>query len=137
MLLKNKQIFIAEDDIRNRVVFQMLLVQQGAGLVFERCGDGTIIQLKRLEKVDLIILDLMLAGGISGFQIFDKIRAIPAFDKVPIIAVSAAEPSSAILEGKRKGFSGFIAKPIDDRLFPQQLVSIIHGEQIWYDGKRI
>jgi two-component system chemotaxis sensor kinase CheA len=136
MLLKNKQIFVAEDDIKNRVIFQMILVRHGARLTFERWGDGAINQLGRLDQVDLIILDLMLAGGISGFQVFDKIRKLPEFNTVPIVAVSAAEPGYAILEGRRKGFSGFIAKPLDDMLFPQQLASILDGEEIWYAGKR-
>jgi CheY-like chemotaxis protein len=139
MLLKNKQIFIVEDDAKNRIIFQMILLKQGARLDFERWGDGAINQLCCLERVDMIILDIMLAGGIvggiSGFQIFDKIRERSEFDKIPVVAVSAAEPRFASREAQRKGFSGFIAKPIDDILFPQQLVNILAGEQIWYIGK--
>ena len=137
MLLKNKQIFIAEDNPKNRVIFQVLLVKHGARLTFERWGDDAIHQLCRLDEVNLIILDLMLANGISGFQIFDKIRELHTFDNIPIIAVSAAESDLAIPVAKDKGFAGFIAKPVDDRLFPQQVARIIHGEQIWYSGKSL
>src|SRR5262249_18609660 len=108
MLLRNKQIFIAEDNTKNRVIFQVLLVKHGARLTFERWGDGAIQQLCRLDEVNLIILDLMLAKGVSGFQIFEQIRTLPAFDAVPIIAVSAAEADMAIPAAKRRGFAGFI-----------------------------
>jgi CheY-like chemotaxis protein len=134
MLLKNKQIFIAEDNLQNRIIFQMILVKHGAQVQFERWGNGSLFQLKRLEKVDVIILDLMLAYGVTGYDIFDQIRAVPEFAKVPIVAVSATEPGLGIPKTRSKGFSGFIAKPIDDMLFPQQIAALINGEEVWYAG---
>ena len=134
MLLKNKQIFIAEDNLQNRVIFQIMLVKHGAQVHFERWGNGSVFQLKRMGQVDAIILDLMLAYGVSGYDIFDQIRSVPEFAKVPIVAVSATEPSLGIPKTREKGFAGFIAKPIDDELFPQQIAAIINGEQIWYSG---
>jgi len=52
------------------------------------------------------------------------------------VAVSAMDPSVAIPQARQKGFSGFIAKPIDNRLFPQQIAQIIEGEQVWSIGER-
>ena len=136
MLLTQRQIFIAEDNIQNRVIFQMILGKEGARVHFERWGSGTMFELRRLEQVDLIILDLMLAQGISGFDIFDHIRHHADFDGVPIVAVSATEPGVGIPKARQKGFAGFIAKPIDDVLFPKQIAAIIKGEQVWYAGER-
>jgi CheY-like chemotaxis protein len=85
--------------------------------------------------VDLIILDLMLGGKIDGVDIFDRIRALPVFNQVPIIGVSAMDSAIAIPLLQRKGFNGFIAKPIDNELFPKQLLQIMAGEALWYDGK--
>ena len=136
MILKGKRIFIVEDNPQNRVVFQITLVRQGATVDFERWGAKTIYHLQNISHIDLIILDLMLAGEISGFDIYDDIRALPAYDKLPIVAVSAMDPSVAIPQARQKGFSGFIAKPIDNRLFPQQIAQIIEGEQVWSIGER-
>jgi CheY-like chemotaxis protein len=137
MLLKGKHIFIVEDNVQNRVVFKIALLMHGAMVDFERSGEETIQRLQSLKKVDLIILDLMLRGGISGFALFEAIRRLPQFVQVPIIAVSAAEPATAIPLARKMGFSGFIAKPIDDDLFPKQIAAIIGGEQIWHVGERI
>lgn len=131
MLLKGKSIFIVEDNIQNRIVFQMSTVIHGAQVEFERWGKDAVARLKGLKTVDLIILDLMLYHGVSGYDIYDEIRALPKYDHVPIIAVSASEPSIAIPKTRAKGFAGFIAKPIDDSLFPRQLAQVISGEQIW------
>jgi CheY-like chemotaxis protein len=81
--------------------------------------------------VDLIILDLMLAGGMSGFAVFDQIRDLPQFNEVPIIAVSAMDPAIAIPQVRQKGFVGFIPKPISAREFPRQVAKTIEGERIW------
>lgn len=137
MLLQNKRIFIVEDNIQNRVIFQVILQKQGAHVDFERLGRDAIRRLESMSSVDLIILDLMLAQGVSGFDVFDQIRALPAYENVPIIAVSAAEPAIAMPKVLEKGFSGFIAKPIDDLMFPQQVARILVGEGIWHGGGSI
>ena len=136
MILKDKRIFIVEDNMQNRLVFQMALIRHGASVDFERWGRDTMYHLQNVSRVDLIVLDLMLAEGITGFDIFDQIRALPKYDTVPIIAVSAMDPSIAIPKLKKQGFSGFIAKPIDNVQFPKQLASIIKGEHVWSVGER-
>jgi len=136
MILKEKRIFIVEDNMQNRLVFQMSLIRHGASVDFERWGRDTLYHLQNLSRVDLIVLDLQLAEGVTGFDIFDKIRGLPKYDSVPIIAVSAMDPSIAIPKTKKQGFSGFIAKPIDNTQFPKQIASIIAGESIWSVGER-
>lgn len=136
MLLKDKRIFVVEDNLQNRIVFQMALVRHGAEVNFERHGQATIFYLEGLSRVDLIVLDLMLAGAIDGFDIYDQIRELPQFATVPIIAVSAMDPSVAIPKARMKGFAGFIAKPINADLFPKQLMMILDGEQVWFTGER-
>jgi two-component system, chemotaxis family, sensor kinase CheA len=136
MLLKDKFIFIVEDNTQNRVVFQMSLVLTGARVEFERWGRDAVLRLETLNQVDLIILDLMLHNGVSGYDIFDQIRKLQKFDHIPIVAVSASEPAVALPKTQQKGFSGFISKPIDDTLFPKQIAQLIAGEKIWYAGER-
>jgi CheY-like chemotaxis protein len=131
MLLQGKSIFVVEDNLQNRVVFQMTMITHGATLEFERWGRDTVRRLQACRCVDLIILDLMLYGGVSGYDIFKEIRGHSQFDHIPIIAVSAAEPSIAIPKAQQMGFAGFIAKPINDDLFPDQIARIMAGEPIW------
>jgi CheY-like chemotaxis protein len=134
MILKDKRIFIVEDNAQNRIIYQMILIRQGAQVDFERRGAEAINRLRSFSRIDLIVLDLMLMQGVTGFDIYDQIRAIPKYDEVPIVAVSAADPSEAIPKVRERGFNGFISKPIDDNLFPQQLLHIINNEPVWDDG---
>lgn len=136
MSLKNKRIFIVEDNWQNRVVYQMVLIRHEALVYFEAWGANTINSLKKTSHVDVIVLDLTLGQGISGFDLFDQIRALPNLASVPIVAVSAMDPAIAIPEARSKGFAGFIAKPIDIHMFPQQIATIIAGEPVWHVGER-
>lgn len=134
MLLQDKNIFVVEDNLQNRLIFQVILMRNGAQVTFERWGRDAISRLLSMTSVDLIVLDLMLGYGLSGYDVYDNIRSLPNFAHTPIVAVSASDASIAIPKTREKGFNGFIAKPIDDLLLPKQFAQIIDHEEVWYAG---
>jgi CheY-like chemotaxis protein len=79
-------------------------------------------------------MDLMFPKGVTGYDICQAIRAVPDLAAVPIVAVSAADPSEAIPQTRKLGFAGFISKPINFQTFTRQVASIIAGEAVWDDG---
>ncbi len=134
MLLENKRIFIVEDNLANRAIEQMILERNGAKTAIERYGTTTLERLEAFAPVDLIIMDLMLPDGVSGFDITDEIRKRPQFAHIPVVAVSAGDPAESLPRAKARGFAGFIGKPIDFDLFPQQVARILGGEKLWFEG---
>lgn len=132
--LDNKRIFMVEDNLENRIIIQLALVRTNVKMEFDRWGRDTLRKLDWFSPVDLILLDLMLPHGESGYDIFSHIRKAPQFAKVPIAAVSAADPSVAIPKCRELGFAGFIAKPINDDIFVEQLAKLMSGEQVWYSA---
>lgn len=134
MKLTGKRIFIVEDNSHNRVVYRVVLTKNGAQVDFNNWGRDTLDQMYNFGKIDLIILDLMLPRGTSGFDVLKEIRQTKQYKDIPIVAVSAAEPAFAIPQSQQLGFDGFIAKPIDDELFVDQLQSILDGQPVWYAG---
>ena len=131
MRLTNKRIFIVEDNAPNRAIMQTILEQHGARVAFERWGRNTVEELKRFAPVDIILLDLMYPNNVTGFDIYDLIRAEPQFAYVPIVAVSAMDASVAVPKTRAKGFAGFIGKPVDFELFPQQVALALEGAPVW------
>ena len=134
--LKDKRIFYIEDNVSNLALVQMILEQQGAKVYFERWGNEADIinRLKSFMPVDLILLDLMFAGNISGYDIFDQLRQVPDFDHIPIATVSAADPSIEMPKARAKGFAGYISKPVKLIMFPQQVADLINCHHVWYAG---
>lgn len=132
-MLKNKRVFIIEDNIDNRIIIQVLLEQNGALTAFERWGGtDSIRRLHEFSPIDLIILDLMFPNQVTGYDVFDRIRREAEFALVPIVAVSAIDPTTELPRVREKGFNGFIAKPVDYDLFPRQLLKIMNHESVWY-----
>jgi CheY-like chemotaxis protein len=132
MLLADKRIFYVEDDVKNRAIAHMILEREGAKVGFERWGrEDTLKRLREFAPVDLILLDLMFPRDVSGYDVFDMIRSQPEFAHIPIVAVSASDPSIEIPKTKAKGFAGFISKPVSLHTFPAQILAFLNGEEAW------
>jgi len=130
--LRGKRIFIVEDNEDNIFVLLTSLRQHGAEVQIDWWAKGDRQALAKSLPIDLIILDLMLPGGRTGFDIFDEIRQNTTLDHIPVVAVSAMDPSIALPKVRDQGFAGFISKPIDINLFPQQIAALIAGENVWH-----
>ena len=65
----------------------------------------------RERHTDLLILDIMMPG-LSGFEIYDRLRAHAGTQRMPILFISAAvgHYSEDLL---RRGITEVIAKPFD------------------------
>jgi CheY-like chemotaxis protein len=74
----------------------------------------------------------MFPNEVTGYQVFADIRAHDEFSHIPIVAVSASDPHAAVPLTRQHGFSGFISKPIDVALFPQQIADVIDHKPVWY-----
>ena len=134
MPLAGKRIFVADDNVAYSIIARMLLERNGATTSIERWGTDTISRIQDFAPVDLILLDLMFPGGVSGFDLLGKIRAEADLAGVPVIAVSAMNPSVAIPRAQEVGFNGFILKPLETALFIDQVVQVLNGKPVWFAG---
>lgn len=131
--LQGKRIFYIEDDIKNRSIVQMILEREGVNFGFERWGrDATIPALQAFGHIDLILLDLMFPGNISGYDIFERIREDPEFNGVPIVAISAADAAIEMPKTRDLGFDGYISKPISLSSFGSIIAELLEGKMVWH-----
>lgn len=132
MLLKDKTIFLLEDDPINFSIIKTLLRQNGAAILHDHWGDSTLTLLKNYPaKIDLMLIDIMLPGNLTGYDILDQIRGTAQFDDVPVAFVSASDPDIEIPKAKAKNANGYISKPIKFNEFPKQIYAILQDEAIW------
>ena len=133
MSLEGKKIFIIEDNVINFAVIRTTLQKYRASAPYDNWGDTTLEKMRAYPfPLDMILLDLMLADGVSGYDVFDQIKLTPEFAEVPIVCVSAADPNIEIPKAKAKGFDGYISKPIRQRSFAQKLEAVLDGDtDVW------
>jgi CheY-like chemotaxis protein len=77
-----------------------------AALQFLR-GPAEAVQL----RPDLILVDLNLPG-MSGAELVDALRADPALAGIPVVVMSAVEPSRAPLIELKKHARAWVEKPL-------------------------
>lgn len=130
MLLKGKRIFIVEDNAGNLAIATLYLERHGASIKFVRWGNDALDMLKRNMPVDVILMDLMLPGKLSGYDIFQQIQQDPVLAHIPVVAVSASDPDVAMARCARLGFAGYISKPVSANI-AQHIASVINGKKVW------
>lgn len=130
--LKDKRIFVFDDNANNVFVMLKLLQYNGAHPIVAWFFKGEAHRMEESLPLDLILLDLMLPGGRTGFEVFEEIKSIPELADVPVVAVSAADISTYMPKTQEMGFDGYISKPIDRSTFPKQLIAVLNGEKVWH-----
>ncbi|OLC21368.1 MAG: hypothetical protein AUH33_01950 [Chloroflexi bacterium 13_1_40CM_68_21] len=109
--LKKRVVVIGEDDepiatllrdsINDEAGYQAVVVSDGA----------IVLETVRQVHADLLILDIMMPG-LSGFEVFDRVRADTEIREMPVLFVSAATPQFEA-EFKERGITDVISKPFD------------------------
>jgi CheY-like chemotaxis protein len=131
MLLRYKRIFVVEDDTNNLKIISMVLHRHGATVMYDRWGKNTPIIMVSQKPIDLVLLDLMLPGNVSGYDVYDQLQKNPELKKVPVVVVTASDPSLEMKKAREKGLQGFLSKPIDVTNFPLAIAKILEGTPVW------
>ena len=81
------------------------------GYAVSHCDNGeAALSTLRVEKCDLIILDVMLPG-MDGFQVCREIRQIDG--RIPILMLTARSEDADRVEGLHSGADDYVTKPFN------------------------
>ncbi len=84
------------------------------------------IEIARLEKPDLILLDIHMPR-MDGYEVARRLNADPECHKIPIVAVTALAMVGDREKILASGFDGYIAKPLDPEMFASQVQGFLSG----------
>ena len=120
-----KKILIIEDEEAIAMIEQDYL--ELSNFETEVVGDGaSALQKLNDNSYDLILLDLMLPGGMSGYDVCKKIRGQV---DIPIIMVTAKTESLDKVLGLELGADDYLTKPFD----PAELVARVKANLNKYE----
>ena len=107
---------IVDDDANNLYALNSLLMQHFDAQVSQARSGREALALLGTEKIDLILLDVMMPE-MDGFETAALIKKRPRTSHIPIIFITAGDPSGALMEqGFEAGAVDYVTKPIQDDL---------------------
>lgn len=117
--MSEKVIFYIEDNMDNRTLIRRILTAEGYKVVEAGNAREALETLKTLRP-DMILMDINMPE-VDGYTLTAQIRGIEGFESMPIVALTAN-----VMRGDRErsleaGCDGYIQKPIDIDLLPQQV----------------
>lgn len=107
-----KRILYVEDNFNNTLLVRRIAQADGHELLNATDAESGW-QLARAEWPDLILVDLKLPGGASGFDLLRRLSADPWLSRVPRIVLTAYGDGAAEAEARAAGCDGFLRKPAD------------------------
>jgi len=112
-------ILVVDDNTMAQTIFGHILRRSSYDVECAGNGVAAIDQASQ-SRFDVILMDLQMPR-MDGFQTAKHIRALPAYVKTPIIAVTANCSKDYRDLCREQGMQGFLAKPVQ----PRELVSTV------------
>jgi PleD family two-component response regulator len=109
--IKGKKTIVLVDDNEMCLRTAELFLQKEYEVHKADSGSGALDYLTNNEPVpDLILLDIVMPK-VTGWQVFDKIRAINRLKDVPIVFVTSLDDEEAKERAYLMGAADYITKP--------------------------
>lgn len=119
--VKNIKVLVVEDIALNQLLMKTLLDDFGFSRDFASNGRIAIEMLKK-KTYDIILMDLQMPE-MNGFEATTHIRKVMK-STVPIIALTADVTTVDLAKCKAVGMNDYIAKPVDERILYNKIVSL-------------
>ncbi|MFI1016804.1 HAMP domain-containing protein [Streptomyces sp. NPDC020965] len=120
----DRTVLVVDDDTRN--VFALTEVLESEGMVVLQAGGGRagIELLHAHGGVDLIVMDVMMAG-MDGIATMAAIREMPRFAQVPIIVVTAKAMPGDRADVLAAGANDYVAKPVETDVLLRKIRALL------------
>jgi len=118
-----EKILIVEDNPRNMRLLKVTLRAKDYTLL-EATNAGEALDMAIRERPDLIIMDIQLPK-VSGLAVIRKLRGLPEFRHIPIIAITAYAMKGDRERVIRAGCDAYLPKPINTRELPRVVAQML------------
>ncbi|MEO5331695.1 MAG: response regulator [Magnetococcus sp. YQC-5] len=111
-LFSGEKIMLVDDDMRNLFAMSKILQSQGLRVLLAPDGRRSLELLEKTPDVRMVLMDVMMPV-MDGLEAIRQIRSHTAFQKLPIIILSAKAMAEDQEKGLSAGANAFLSKPVD------------------------
>jgi two-component system cell cycle response regulator DivK len=128
---KDAYVLVVEDNLQNLVLIARLLAFIGVRRYEWKASGWQVLEFAdTMPQVDLVLMDLHLPYQ-DGYEALTKLRSDSRFAETRVVAVTADANPATMEKVRKAGFDGFLGKPIDPDKFPDQIIQILQGDNVW------
>jgi two-component system, OmpR family, response regulator len=132
IMTEPQRIAILEDDLTMARGLQRLLIADGFDVALA-CNGGDLRALLDGGEVDLVLLDLNLAGE-DGMDI---VRELGRTRAVGLIIVTGREGSADCVRGLEAGADDYVAKPFEHQVLLARIRAVLRRRTVGRDALRV
>jgi len=123
------RILVVDDTPVNLKLLGDLLSAKGYTIATAASGPEALEKIDR-DPPDLVLLDVMMPG-MSGYEVCKKLRENPATAILPVVMVTALDPSQERVKGIDAGADDFLTKPINQPELLARVRSLLRVKSLW------
>lgn len=120
------RILLVDDDARTAQFIRDHFHNAGHECLVVDRGDK-VLDIARSQPIDLLVLDVMLPGGTSGFEVCRRVRADSELYTLPVLMLSAMSADEEVVHGLAQGADDYITKPFDVQNLIQHSEALIRA----------
>src|SRR5499425_3016818 len=127
--MPSKRILVVDDTPQNVKMLVDLLSAKGFETLTASTGKEGL-DLIETERPDLVLLDVMMPG-MDGYEVCRKIRANPEYGILPVIMVTALDPTRERIKGLDAGADDFLTKPVNTAELVARVRSLLRIKDLY------
>jgi DNA-binding response OmpR family regulator len=115
-------VLVVDDDVD--AAQGLALVLRLRGHEAEVAHDGaTALELSRLRRPEVVLLDIGLPGGLNGYEVARRLRREAGLRGTRLVALTGFGQEEDRRRAAEAGFDGFLVKPAE----PQEVLRALAG----------
>jgi signal transduction histidine kinase/DNA-binding response OmpR family regulator len=124
----NKATVLLIDDNNDICAYVRSILSNDYNVVVATCGNEGI---KKAVKYlpDIIISDIMMPGGISGFEVCRRLKATDVTKDIPIIILTAWSMDDQRIKGYESGADAYLSKPFNADVIKIRIKKLIEKQK--------
>ena len=121
--MKKTSLLIIEDEEDIQELLQYNLSKEGFRTIGALSGEDGLKKVRK-ERIDLIVLDLMLPG-MDGLDVCRHLKKDDKTQNIPIVMVTAKGEEADVVTGLEMGADDYIVKPFSPKILVARIKSVL------------
>ncbi len=122
------RVLVVDDVDRNVRLLEAKLTAEYFEVITATSGADALARIAA-DMPDIVLLDVMMPE-MDGFEVCEKIRAMPGCAELPVVMVTALSDVDDKVRGLEAGADDFLTKPVNDQALMSRVRSLVRLKQV-------